>query len=84
MEKQSQHSGVDLSNISREDLTDVSGLVLDTSVPLEQRSEQILQKIKDPYCFCVGDIGVKLEFTENGPSLQACLTDLLKRKKSGL
>ena len=78
------HLDADPENISWEDLTDVSGLVLDTGVPMEQRAGLILQKVKNPYCFRVGDMGVKLEFAENGPTLQECLTDLLKRKKSGL
>ena len=36
------------------------------------------------YCFCIGGIGVKIEFVESGPSLQDTLTDFLLRQKSGL
>ena len=64
------------------------------TIVLKMTAEQIsvLQKdlasyataTKNPYCFCIGGIGVKIEFAENGPSLQDTLTDFLLRQKSGL
>ena len=42
------------------------------------------QAVENPYCFCIGGIGVKIEFAESGPSLQDTLTDFLLRQKSGL
>lgn len=77
-------SEIDLREVQKKDLADVSGMTFDTSIPKEQRAAQIIRTINNPYCFRVGDMGVKLEFTDSGPSLQDCLTDLLKRKKSGL
>lgn len=87
MEKQDRFTAladVDMATINKEDLVDVSGITFDVSVPLEQRAALILQKVKNPYCFRVGDMGVKLEFKEDGPSLQDCFTNFLQRKKSGL
>lgn len=77
-------AGVDITTVNKEDLVDVSGLTFDTAIPKEQRAAQILQKVKNPYCFRVGDMGVKLEFLDNAPPLQDCFTDFLQRKKSGL
>lgn len=42
------------------------------------------KELEDACCFQVGSIGVKLEFTDHGPSLQECLTSFLKRKANGL
>lgn len=75
---------VDITTVSKEDLTDVSGFVFDTAVPREERAALVINKLKNPYCFRVGDMGVKLEFLENAPSLEDCLTDFLRRKKNGL
>ena len=50
----------------------------------EERIALFLQAVDNPYCFCVGGIGVKIEFAESGPSLQDTLTDFLLRQKSGL
>ncbi|MBS6956722.1 MAG: hypothetical protein KH230_26340 [Enterocloster asparagiformis] len=77
-------AGVDITAVNKEDLVDVSGLIFDTAVPKEQRAAQVLRKVKNPYCFRVGDMGVKLEFLDNAPPLQDCLNDFLERKKSGL
>lgn len=77
-------ASVNIEKVNKEDLVDVSGFTFDISVPQEQRAARIIQAVKNPYCFRVGDIGVKLEFSDNAPALQDVFTDLLKRKKSGL
>ena len=75
---------VNIETVDKEDLVDVSGFTFDNSVPQAERAARIIAAVHNPYCFRVGDMGVKLEFTENSPSLQDVFTDFLKRKKSGL
>ncbi len=75
---------VDLNTVNKEDLVDVSGFVFDNDVPQEQRADIIIATFKNPFCFRVGDVGVKLEFTNDAPDLQTVFSDFLKRKKSGL
>lgn len=77
-------AGVDITAVNKEDLVDVSGLTFDTNVSREQRAAQVLSKVKNPYCFRVGDMGVKLEFLDDAPPLEDCFTEFLKRKTSGL
>jgi hypothetical protein len=77
-------ANINIETVSKEDLVDANNFTFDYSVPQEQRAAQILAAIRNPYCFRVGDIGVKLEFSENAPTLQEVFTDFLKRKKSGL
>ena len=80
----SELADVDITAVNKEDLVDVSGLTFDTTIPREQRAAQVLRKVKNPYCFRVGDMGVKLEFLDSAPPLEDCFTDFLQRKKSGL
>lgn len=75
---------VNIEMVCKEELVDVSGFTFDTAVPQEERAARIIRTVKNPYCFRVGDIGVKLEFSNNAPALQDLFTDLMKRKKSGL
>ena len=75
----SELAEIDIRNVDKEDLTDISGMSFDTEIPLIQRAGYLLDKIKNPVCFRVGKIAVQLEFTENGPRLQDCLTDFLHR-----
>ena len=79
-----QMKSVDIGAVAPESLPDVSGMIFDTSLPREERIALFLQAVENPYCFCIGGIGVKIEFAEGGPSLQDTLTDYLIRQKSGL
>ena len=75
---------VDIGAVSPESLPDVSGMTFNNALSREDRVRRFLQAVKNPYCFCVGGVGVKIEFAESGPSLQDALTDFLLRQKSGL
>ena len=61
-------AGVDIRKMNKEELVDVSGMSLDPSVPQELRAGYILKTTGNPYCFRVGDLGVKLEFLDRMPS----------------
>lgn len=80
----SELASVDIEAVNKEDLVDVSGFTFDNTIPQEQRAERVIAAVKNPYCFRVGDMGVKLEFAEDAPALQDVFADFLKRKKSGL
>lgn len=75
---------VDIGTIDKNTLVDVRGLQFDNSLSKRERIEQIIERTKNPYCFRYGDLGVKVEFTEEGPTLSDLLTDFFLRKKSGL
>ena len=75
---------VDIGAVSPESLPDVSGMTFNNALSREDRVLRFLQAVKNPFCFCVGGVGVKIEFAETGPSLQDALTDFLLRQKSGL
>ena len=79
-----QMKSVDIGAVSPESLPDVSGMTFNNALSREDRVLRFLQAVKNPYCFCVGGVGVKIEFAESGPSLQDTLTDFLLRQKSGL
>ena len=80
----SELASVDIEAVNKEDLVDVSSFTFDNTIPQEQRAERVIAAVKNPYCFRVGDMGVKLEFPDNAPPLQDVFADFLKRKKSGL
>lgn len=75
---------VDIGAVDAEELADVSGMAFDSRLSLDERVAHFLARTINPYCFCVGGVGVKIEFSEDGPSLQDKLVDLLVRQKSGL
>lgn len=75
---------VDIGAIDAAELADVSSITFNTDLPREERITRFIQRVKNPYCFCIGGVGVKIEFVESGPSLQDTLADFLIRAKSGL
>ena len=75
----SELAEIDIRKVDKEDLTDISVMDFDVDIPLSQRAGYLSDKIKNPTCFRVGKIAVQLEFAENGPRLQDCLTDFLHR-----
>ncbi len=77
-------ASVDIQKVSKEELVDASNLHFDLQVPQKSRAAYLFDPIGNPYCFRVGELGVKLEFAEHGPSLQDVLFSFLQRKKSGL
>ena len=84
-DKESQGGvSVDIGAVAAESLPDVSGMTFDNALSRKERISRFLQTVKNPYCFCIGGVGVKIEFAESGPSLQDKLTDFLLRQRSGL
>ena len=75
---------VNIGAVSADTLADVSGMAFDNSLSREERLTRFLGMTVNPYCFCVGGVGVKIEFAEDGPTLQDPLTDFLIRQKKGL
>lgn len=75
---------VDIGAVDKNALADVSGVSFDTSLPQAERVAWILEQVKNPYCFRHGDTAVKIEFADNGPTLQEVIAKFLIRQKSGL
>lgn len=75
---------MNISTIDKNMLTDISRIKLDNSLPKEKRMARILKTVKNPYCFRFEDMGIKVEFTANAPSLHDTMEGFLIRQKSGI
>ena len=75
---------VDIGAVDAQALPDLSGVTFDNTLSHEERIARLLQMARNPYCFRVGEVGVLVEFAEDGPALQDTLADFLIRQKSGL
>ena len=60
-----------IKEINKDDLVDIRSVVVDTSLPPEQRMMDYLEKIKNPYCFRCGDAVVSIHFADEGNSLDS-------------
>ena len=77
-------SEVDIETVNKNELVDANEITLDYSIPQNQRIDYLLAKLKNPYCFKVGEIAVKIGFNENERSFEDAFLAILKREKNSL
>ena len=69
--------GVDVRIVDRAELVDIREVPVERGLPAEERIKRFIEKVKNPYCFRVGDVVVKTVFSEDGGSfgrgLSVCL-----------
>ena len=68
---------VDIRTVDRSQLVDLNSIEVDESRPVSERMEEFVRKIKNPYCFRVGDVAVKVVYKENGPTFQQNFEEML-------
>lgn len=59
------------------ELVDISDVVIDKSLPLEERVRSYVEQIKDPYCFKVGDVVVRVSYADKDKSLTDSFTSMI-------
>ena len=69
---------VDVRNVALDDLVDIRNVKIDSTKCVEERIFDFIQQIKNPYVFKVGDIAVKVNYNENGPTFQEKFQNFLK------
>ncbi|MDR2525653.1 MAG: hypothetical protein LBC83_05675 [Oscillospiraceae bacterium] len=62
----------------KEERVDIRNVVIDMDVPVKTRAQQYLEQIKNPYAFRCGEVGVNVEFTPGGKTLQEAMISYLK------
>lgn len=68
---------LDIEKVDKSDLIDITGIQTDLDAPHTERVSQFVQQIKNPYAFRVGDIAVKVKYTNGGISLKEAVTSYL-------
>ena len=59
------------------ELVDIRDVVIDKSLPLEERVRSYVEQIKDPYCFKVGDVVVRESYADKDKSLTDSFTSMI-------
>lgn len=76
-EKIQKMKDVDIRTVNCSQLVDLNTVVIDENQSMEERMESFVEQIKNPYCFRVGDIAVKIVYKENGPTFQQNFEEML-------
>ena len=59
------------------ELLDIRDVVIDKSMTLEERVKSYVEQIKDPYCFKVGDVVVRVSYAGKDKSLTDSFTSMI-------
>ena len=67
-----------IEECDKEQLVDLKNIEVDGEKSREERILDYIRQVKNPYCFKVGDVAVRLAFDEGGRSFQECMEELVQ------
>ncbi len=68
----------DIRTVDKASLVDLDTVIIDDTLPVPERIASFLTQIKNPYCFRIGDVAIKVNYKENGPTFQQNFEELLR------
>ncbi len=74
-----QMKNVDISTVDTAELVDIREIQIDQQKTREDRLRDFVLQVKNPYCFRVGKVAVKLTFPEGGATLEDRLQSLMTK-----
>lgn len=77
-EKLDRCRNVSLSEISLDDVDELSSIKINKKMKPEQRILDFITKAKNPYVFKVNGRLVKLDFSDNGKNAENAITNVIK------
>lgn len=69
---------MELSDVSIDDVDDITDIKIDKRKSSEERMLDFLIKVKNPYIFKIKGRLVRIRFSNNGKTADDCLTGVLK------
>jgi len=69
---------VDIRTVDPDDLIDLNDVKISTDLPKQERIREFVCQIKNPYCYKVGKIVVKVGFSDDGVTLEDRLEHYLR------
>ena len=77
-EKVGEWKKVDVREVDMDTLVDIRDVNIDMDWPREKRIEEFIRQIKNPYCFKVGKVAVKVEFSEGDATFEDRVKEYLE------
>lgn len=69
---------VDIQLVDPNTLVDINDIHIDANLPKEERQKEFVRQIKNPYCFKVGEIVVKISYADNGETFEQAMENYLQ------
>ena len=77
-EKLNRCKNMKLEDITLDDVDELGSIKIDRRKSSNERILDFLTKVKNPYIFKVNGRLVRMRFSENGPTADECLTNMLE------
>lgn len=68
---------VDIRTVKPEDIVDIQQIKMDEGFSQQEKRREFIRQVKNPYCFRVGKVIVKANYSENGVSLNERFEELV-------
>ncbi len=76
-ERLNKMKNVDIRTVDKEKLVDIRMVIVDNTLPLQDRILDFIEKLDNPYCFRVGDVVVKVEYEDTDVTFEQRFEKLL-------
>lgn len=68
---------MELENVRKEELVDIRDVQIDSSLSTEDKIKSYVEQIKNPYCFKVGSVVVKVSYVGEQTTLNDQFSNML-------
>ena len=66
-----------IRTVKPEDIVDIQQIKMDEGFSQQEKRREFIRQVKNPYCFRVGKVIVKANYSENGVSLNERFEELV-------
>lgn len=77
-----EFSNTAVSGLDKNRLIDIQGVKINDSLPVEQRLDDYIQQVKNPYAFRCGSVTVLLQFNPDGKDLSHALAGYFQTRQN--
>lgn len=67
----------DVRTVDKSELVDISTVHINPADSPEKKMSDYIRQVKNPYCFLCGGYAVKLEFADNGRTIEDCFLEYI-------
>ncbi len=68
----------DVRTVNRDELVDIKSVKVNINNTPEQKVKEYIKQVKNPYCFLCGDYVVKMEYTQDGKTIEDCFVKMVE------
>ena len=73
---------VDVTNVDRDTLVDLQDIRINDKLSVDERIASFIEQIKNPYCFKVDGVVVKVAFSSGGKSFNEQFEQMIRKRQT--